>query len=111
MPKLGKDRLDTWAVLKLVFIVLTRTKGNETMSADWFDGLDTFMRYICHRSWLGGWLLPQQKSYFALHLPCGWWVFGLDQALHGDIDIFQFKYFSEIAREKVGLLSLIKSRN
>ncbi len=27
MPKLGIDRLDTWAVLKLVFIVLTRTKG------------------------------------------------------------------------------------
>ncbi|CAK9191692.1 unnamed protein product [Sphagnum troendelagicum] len=69
---------------------------------DWFDGLDTFMRYICHRSWLGGWLLPQQKSYFALHLPHGWWVFGLDQALHGDIDIFQFKYFSDIAREEVG---------
>lgn len=69
---------------------------------DWFDGLDTFMRYICHRSWLGGWLLPQQKSYFALRLPQGWWVFGLDQALHGDIDIFQFKYFTDIVREHVG---------
>lgn len=68
---------------------------------DWFDGLDTFMRYICHRSWLGGWLLPQSKSYFALQLPHGWWVFGLDQALHGDIDIFQFKYFTEIVREHV----------
>jgi hypothetical protein len=75
------------------------------MDADWFDGLDTFMRYICHRSWLGGWLLPQQKSYFALHLPHGWWVFGLDQALHGDIDIFQFKYFSDIAREEVRHIS------
>lgn len=69
---------------------------------DWFDGLDTFMRYICHRSWLGGWLLPQQKSYFALRLPCGWWIFGFDQALHGDIDIFQFKYFTEIVKEHVG---------
>ncbi|XP_073394214.1 uncharacterized protein [Physcomitrium patens] len=69
---------------------------------DWFDGLDTFMRYICHRSWLGGWLLPQSKSYFALKLPHGWWIFGLDQALHGDIDIFQFKYFSNIAKNEVG---------
>ncbi|EFJ24167.1 hypothetical protein SELMODRAFT_102099 [Selaginella moellendorffii] len=70
--------------------------------SDWFDGLETFMRYICHKSWLGGWLLPQEKSYFALQLPHGWWVFGLDQALHGDIDLFQFKYFSEIAKEQVG---------
>lgn len=59
------------------------------------------MRYICHRSWLGGWLLPQHKSYFALHLPHGWWLFGLDQALHGDIDIFQYKYFTDIIRDQV----------
>ncbi|KAL5715226.1 hypothetical protein ACHQM5_017075 [Ranunculus cassubicifolius] len=69
---------------------------------DWFDGLHTFMRYICHKSWLGGWFLPQKKSYFALQLPKGWWVFGLDQALHCDIDVFQFKFFSELVRDKVG---------
>ncbi|KAJ7958130.1 Calcineurin-like metallo-phosphoesterase superfamily protein [Quillaja saponaria] len=69
---------------------------------DWFDGLHTFMRYICHRNWLGGWLMPQKKSYFALQLPKGWWVFGLDQSLYGDIDIYQFKFFSELIKEKVG---------
>ncbi|XP_010540555.1 PREDICTED: uncharacterized protein LOC104814278 isoform X2 [Tarenaya hassleriana] len=69
---------------------------------DWFDGLHTFMRYICHKSWLGGWLMPQRKSYFALQLPKGWWVFGLDLALHGDIDVYQFKFFSELVKEKVG---------
>ncbi|XP_058089774.1 uncharacterized protein LOC131236542 [Magnolia sinica] len=69
---------------------------------DWFDGLHTFMRYICHKSWLGGWFLPQKKSYFALQLPKGWWIFGLDQALHGDIDVFQFKFFAEIINNKVG---------
>ncbi|CAM6089158.1 unnamed protein product [Calypogeia fissa] len=68
---------------------------------DWFDGLDTFMRFICHRSWLGGWLMPQEKSYFALQLPQGWWIFGLDQALHGDIDVFQFKYFIDVIRDNV----------
>ncbi|KAM7278840.1 hypothetical protein ACFE04_005974 [Oxalis oulophora] len=69
---------------------------------DWFDGLHTFMRYICHKSWLGGWLMPQKKSYFALQLPKGWWVFGLDLALHGDIDVYQFKFFSELVKDKVG---------
>jgi hypothetical protein len=68
---------------------------------DWFDGLNTFIRYICHKSWLGGWFLPQKKSYFALKLPNGWWVFGLDQALHGDIDVYQFKYFAELCQQKV----------
>lgn len=68
---------------------------------DWFDGLETFMRYICHKSWLGGWLLPQKKSYFALQLPKDWWIFGFDQALYGDIDIAQFKFFSELIRKKV----------
>ncbi|XP_047309169.1 uncharacterized protein LOC124912574 [Impatiens glandulifera] len=69
---------------------------------DWFDGLQTFMRYICHKSWLGGWLMPQKKSYFALQLPKGWWIFGLDLALHMDIDVYQFKFFSELIMEKVG---------
>ncbi|KAH7429398.1 hypothetical protein KP509_09G046200 [Ceratopteris richardii] len=68
---------------------------------DWLDGLEIFVRYICHKSWLGGWLLPQKKSYFALQLPQGWWVFGLDQALHADIDILQFRYFSELVRKQV----------
>ncbi|KAH6755702.1 Calcineurin-like metallo-phosphoesterase superfamily protein [Perilla frutescens var. hirtella] len=69
---------------------------------DWFDGLQTFMRYICHKSWLGGWFMPQKKSYFALQLPKGWWLFGLDLALHGDIDDYQFKFFSELTQQKVG---------
>ncbi|VAI21243.1 unnamed protein product [Triticum turgidum subsp. durum] len=66
---------------------------------DWFDGLNTFMRYVCHKSWLGGWFLPQKRSYFALKLPNGWWVFGLDQALHGDIDVYQFKFFAELCQQ------------
>ncbi|KAI3726692.1 hypothetical protein L1987_66492 [Smallanthus sonchifolius] len=68
---------------------------------DWIDGLQTFMRYICHKSWLGGWLMPQKKSYFALQLPKGWWVFGLDLALLSDIDSYQFKFFSELIRDMV----------
>jgi len=72
---------------------------------DWFDGLHTFMRNICYKSWLGGWFMPQKKSYFALKLPKGWWVFGLDLALDADIDRDQFNFFSQLARDKVFNLS------
>lgn len=58
---------------------------------DWIDGLETFQRFIHHRGWLGGWLLPQEKSYFALRLPHGWWMFGLDLALVDDIDMCQYR--------------------
>ncbi len=33
--------------------------------------------------------LVQEKSYWALALPHGWWLFGLDLALSDDIDICQ----------------------
>ena len=41
------------------------------------------------QGWIGGWLLPQEASYFALALPHGWWLFGLDLALDHDIDMCQ----------------------
>jgi len=56
---------------------------------DWFDGLACFLRYIVFRSYLGGWYLPQSKSYFALKLPFDWWLFGLDNGLDCDIDLSQ----------------------
>ena len=60
--------------------------------ADWIDGLETFQRHIQHKGWIGGWLLPQEKSYFALKLPHGWWLFGLDLALVDDIDTCQCRW-------------------
>lgn len=51
--------------------------------------------------------MPQKKSYFALQLPKRWWIFGLDLALHGDIDVYQFKFFSELAMEKVKYCMLL----
>ncbi|KAJ0789683.1 hypothetical protein HanPI659440_Chr05g0206381 [Helianthus annuus] len=39
----------------------------ETM-VDWFDGLQTFMRYICHTSWLGGSLMPQKKKIYEIYM-------------------------------------------
>eukprot|EP00571_Detonula_confervacea_P006288 CAMPEP_0172319744 /NCGR_PEP_ID=MMETSP1058-20130122/38599_1 /TAXON_ID=83371 /ORGANISM="Detonula confervacea, Strain CCMP 353" /LENGTH=1060 /DNA_ID=CAMNT_0013034863 /DNA_START=643 /DNA_END=3825 /DNA_ORIENTATION=+ len=64
---------------------------------DWFDGLSTYTRYILSRDWLGGWLMPQRTSYFALKLPEGWWLLGFDLALDDDINIEQFHFFANLA--------------
>jgi hypothetical protein len=63
------------------------------------------MRYNV-TSWLGGWFLPQKKSYFALQLPKGWWIFGLDLSLHGDVDVYQFKFFADLCQKKVHFYTL-----
>eukprot|EP00775_Hariotina_reticulata_P014457 gene14457-14570_t len=55
-----------------------------------------------HKGWLGGWLMPQEKSYFSLRLPSGWWVFGLDLALVGDIDMCQYRYFANVVERRLG---------
>lgn len=68
---------------------------------DWIDGLEIFQRHIVHRGWLGGWLLPQEKSYFALKLPQKWWLLGIDLALEEDIDMCQYRYFAKIAEERM----------
>jgi hypothetical protein len=69
---------------------------------DWFDGLNTFTRYICQRDWLGGWLLPQKTSYFSLKLPHGWWLFGVDLALENDVDTEQFGFFERVVQSQMG---------
>eukprot|EP00547_Thalassionema_nitzschioides_P009961 CAMPEP_0194229198 /NCGR_PEP_ID=MMETSP0156-20130528/43766_1 /TAXON_ID=33649 /ORGANISM="Thalassionema nitzschioides, Strain L26-B" /LENGTH=920 /DNA_ID=CAMNT_0038961739 /DNA_START=678 /DNA_END=3440 /DNA_ORIENTATION=- len=64
---------------------------------DWYDGLVTFTRFVLCRDFLGGWLMPQQRSYFAIKLVEGWWLFGLDCGLSSDIDIEQFKFFADVS--------------
>lgn len=49
------------------------------------------MILIHAQGWLAGWLLPQEKSYFALRLPHGWWLFGIDLGLVGDMDMCQVR--------------------
>lgn len=68
---------------------------------DWFDGLNTFTRLICQREWLGGWRLPQRTSHFALELPQGWWLFGVDVALEDDINSEQLAFFERVARTRM----------
>lgn len=43
--------------------------------------------------------MPQRTSYFCLRLPKNWWVLGFDLALDDDIDIEQFTFFANAAKQ------------
>lgn len=78
---------------------------------DWYDGLLAFLGLFCRRrsasAWaearpgrgLGGRATQQIRSYFAIKLPQGWWLWGADIQLTGYIDQPQIDFFSHVARE------------
>jgi hypothetical protein len=47
--------------------------------------------------------MPQETSYFALELPRGWWILGMDLALDNDINIEQFGFFADLAKKSIKL--------
>jgi hypothetical protein len=77
---------------------------------DWYDGLTAFLNLFCWRQlpgpWsaarqgkrLGFWRTQQTRSYFALQLPHGWWLWGTDIQLTNYIDQAQMDFFEHIAR-------------
>lgn len=78
---------------------------------DWYDGLVSFLGEFCARrtptNWsrsrtgkeIGGRQTQQTRSYFALKLPNGWWLWGADIQLRGYIDQPQIDFFEHVARE------------
>jgi hypothetical protein len=66
---------------------------------DWYDGLTNFFREFCQGGFLGGWQLFQRRSYFAVKLTHGWWVWGIDIALDTRIDSPQQAYFLKILQD------------
>jgi hypothetical protein len=68
---------------------------------DWYDSLVSFTRVFIGKDWFGGWFAPQDRSYFALKLPQGWWLLGVDTQLGSDLDALQLEYF-EKALEDMG---------
>ncbi|UYM04503.1 metallophosphoesterase [Solicola gregarius] len=89
---------------------------------DWYDGLTAFLRTFCqgwladvplpiprkgtvrmvdpHRrtsAFVGGWRTVQSRSYFAVRLPYGWWLWGTDIQFDTYIDAPQLAYFAEAA--------------
>ena len=66
---------------------------------DWYDSLVSFTRLFCSRGSFAGWEAPQQRSYFALKLPKGWWLIGTDLQLGNDIDGPQHAFFERVENE------------
>lgn len=62
---------------------------------DWYDGLGAFMSVFAEQRAIGLWRTRQRRSYFALRLPHGFWLFAVDVALSGELDIDQVNYFEE----------------
>lgn len=79
---------------------------------DWYDGLKTFFHLFCRRTIksegeaeisrngkiIGGRQTHQTRSYFALKLPKGWWLWGTDSQLAGYIDQPQVDFFQYVAQ-------------
>ena len=69
---------------------------------DWYDSLSSFIEFFgdFERSDFaeGRWHVPQNRSYFALKLPKGWWILGVDVQLQSDLDHWQFKYFEKVVQ-------------
>ncbi len=70
-------------------------------SHDWYDGLVNFTSVFCRGHWIGGWSTQQSRSYFAVKLPHGWWLWGIDIQFGAYIDEAQLEYFSEVAERQV----------
>jgi hypothetical protein len=66
---------------------------------DWYDGLVNFTSIFCRDRWIGGWRTRQRRSYFALKLPNGWWLWGIDIQFGASIDEPQLQHFAEVAAE------------
>ena len=64
---------------------------------DWYDGLTSFLKLFCQQRWIGGRKTQQRRSYFALKLPHGWWLWAVDIQLEADIDEPQKHYFEHFA--------------
>ena len=78
---------------------------------DWYDGLSSFFGLFCRRrvakpgdlgisrrgAIVAGRETRQTRSYFAIKLPGGWWMWGTDSQLEGYIDQPQIDYFQHAA--------------
>lgn len=64
---------------------------------DWYDGLHGFLQLFCSGLYIGRWKTLQQASYYAVKLPYGWWLWGVDLQLDSGIDAEQRRYFGMLA--------------
>jgi hypothetical protein len=69
---------------------------------DWYDGLTSFMRFFTQGASVGGWKTAQKRSYFAVEIADGWWVWGIDIQFDTYIDAPQMEYFTAAAKRLDG---------
>jgi hypothetical protein len=58
-------------------------------------------RHFAAVSYFCGWRTVQDRSYFAVKLPGGWWLFGTDMQLGSSLDSPQMKYFQDVVEKHV----------
>lgn len=68
---------------------------------DWYDSLAGFSflfmeNHFGPARWVAGWEAKQDRSYFAIKLPRGWWLFGTDMQLSSSLDTPQMEYFRHL---------------
>ena len=75
---------------------------------DWYDGLNAFDSLFCSSrdklsntkgNVIGGWQCQQHRSYWALHLPHNWWIWGADIQFSKYLDSAQVNYFEAMAEQ------------
>jgi hypothetical protein len=73
--------------------VVVAVPGNH----DWYDGLTSFIRAFTQHRWIGGRRSIQDRSYFAIRLPHGHWLWGVDIQSGAYLDSAQIAYFKKAA--------------
>ena len=66
---------------------------------DWYDSLVAFSDIFCSHKRFAGWQTLQNRSYFAIKLPMGWWLFGTDMQLGSSLDNAQIDYFKKVMND------------
>lgn len=69
---------------------------------DWYDGLSSFLTLFARGAKLGGRRTRQARSYFALELRRGVWLWGIDPGPGLHLDRPQQEYFAEVAQQMGG---------
>jgi hypothetical protein len=79
---------------------------------DWYDGLVLFLTFFCkEKPWhLGEWRSYQRRSYFAVRIMEGWWLWATDIQLADDMDQPQADYFKHIAAIAIWFSTSIRTR-
>lgn len=89
----AQKKSDVNVALPAVFAV----PGNH----DWYDSLVAFSSLLCREKEFCGWQCAQNRSYFAIRLPRGWWLFGTDMQLGSSLDEAQMYYFEQVVKKHV----------